>query len=92
MSLTDELANNITDDAINFQYESQIHDEQLLEYKETFLNNLSESEYNLFLNRFVYKKSYKELSVIFDTTESNIRKKVFRLKQKARSFAKNVIK
>ncbi len=88
VSLTDELAATVPDKKAEVFDESELSEEDLLLAKGDFLKSLSKEETFLFRERFVLKKKAKEIALKLDTTESNVRKKIFRLKNKAKEFAK----
>lgn len=89
--LTDYLAQTIVDPSPDISDEPKVSQERIAETKEEFLKSLSQEEYSLFEERFVLKKSCKEIALLKGTTESNIRKRIFRLRQKAKEFAKDCL-
>lgn len=92
VSLTDELAATIPDrKTIDFD-EPQLGEDELLSAKDSFLKSLSPQERELFDERFVRGLKAKEIASAHKTTESNVRKRVFRLKNKAKEYAKAYVK
>lgn len=90
--LTYELAQRISDNREIVPLEEELSDDELLLAKNDFIATLSEKEKDLFYQRFILKKKSEELSLLYSTTPGNIRKRVFRLRVKARSFAKEYLK
>lgn len=90
--LTYELAQSIADSSEEMTFEENLSEEELLIAKESFISSLSEEKKTLFYQRFVLRKKSEELALIFNTTSGNIRKRVFRLRHKARCFAKEYLK
>ncbi|MBP3447223.1 MAG: sigma-70 family RNA polymerase sigma factor [Clostridia bacterium] len=91
ISLTDILANTISDHSVELCDEPELSDEQLLWAKNDFLSSLTEEEKTLFKERFVLNKHSKEIALLYNTTESNVRKKVYRLRVKAKLFTRQYI-
>lgn len=91
VSLTDELAATVPDKKAEAFDEAELSEEDLLSAKDGFLKSLSAEEKTLFHERFVLKKKAKEIALKLGTTESNVRKKIFRLKNKAKEFAKTYV-
>lgn len=89
--LTDILTNTISDRSMELYDEPDVSDEQLLSAKNDFLLNLTNEEKLLFNEKFVLNKSSKEIALLHSTTESNVRKKVYRLRIKAKLFTKQYI-
>lgn len=92
VSLTDELASAIPDEKATFFFEKELSDEELLLAKEDFLKSLTPEEKELFYDRFVLKRKAREIALKFETTESNVRKRIFRLRSKAKQFVKAYVK
>lgn len=88
VSLTDELAATVPDGKAEVFNEAELSEEDLLSAKDGFLKSLSAEEKTLFYERFVLKRKAKEIAIKLGTTESNVRKRVFRLKNKAKEFAR----
>lgn len=86
VSLTDVLIGTISDRRFELYDEPNVSEEQLLSAKDDFLSSLTNEEMVLFNEKFVLNKSSKEIALLHSTTESNIRKKVYRLRIKAKLF------
>lgn len=91
ISLTDILTNTISDLSMELYDEPDVSDEQLLSAKDDFLSSLTSEETVLFNEKFVLNKSSREIALLHSTTESNVRKKVYRLRIKAKLFTKQYI-
>ena len=92
VSLTDELAATIPDSkTVDFD-DSPLSEEDLLSAKNSFLKTLSPEEKELFRDRFVLKEKTKTIAAKHGTTESNIRKKIFKLRNKAKEYTKAYVK
>lgn len=90
--LTHELSQTIADTKDEFSFDKEMSDEDLLLTKDAFIASLSEKERDLFYQRFILKKKSEELALIYGTTPGNVRKRVFKLRQKAREFVKQYLK
>lgn len=92
VSLTDELAATIPDSkTVDFD-DPLFSEEDLLSAKNSFLKTLSPEEKELFRDRFVLKEKAKTIAAKHGTTESNIRKRIFRLRNKAKEYTKAYVK
>ena len=103
VSLTDKLAESIADSKTLFDGEPEFNDDEdayifwhlnfkLLSAKDSFLESLTPEEKELFSERFVLRLKAKEIALRHGTTESNIRKRVFRLKNKAKEYVRTYVK
>lgn len=90
--LTYEMSQTIADTKDEFSFDKVMSDDELLLTKDAFIASLSEIEKDLFYQRFVLKKKSEELALIYGTTAGNVRKRVFKLRQKAREFVKRYLK
>lgn len=59
----------------------------LLQGKDAFLSSLTEGEAELFRLRFVKRKKLKAIAREMGITETNVKQRIFRLKQKAKKYA-----
>ena len=75
-----------------FDGEPEFNDDELLSAKDSFLESLTPEEKELFSERFVLRLKAKEIALRHGTTESNIRKRVFRLKNKAKEYVRTYVK
>lgn len=71
---------------------SPLSEEEILSAKQFVVEQLVDSERQLLNERFVQKKSTAEIALIQNTTEENIRLKIFRLKKKTKNLIKDCIK
>ena len=92
VSLTDKIAESIADSKTLFDGEPEFNDDELLSAKDSFLESLTPEEKELFSERFVLRLKAKEIALRHGTTESNIRKRVFRLKNKAKEYVRTYVK
>lgn len=90
--LTYELTQKISDKGEIVPLEEELSDDEMMLAKDAFIATLSGAERDLFYQRFILKKKSEELSLLYSTTPGNVRKRVFRLRVKARSFVKEYLK
>jgi RNA polymerase sigma-70 factor (ECF subfamily) len=80
------------EDSLDFSeipnYDDLVLQAQIEEYKLKVISGLSKSNQELYQLRFVQKKSYKDLALLYGTSENTMRQRVFSLR---REIIKRVI-
>lgn len=80
--LHEDLAFHTVD--FNEEDSTSLSDEAILSAKQFVVEQLSECERQLLNERFVQRKNIAEMALIHNTTEENIRQKVFRLRKRVK--------
>lgn len=70
---------------------TSLSEEQISQLKEEVFSHLTEPEQKLLHDRYAAKKSFAEIASEQNTTASNIRQRLYRLKQKTKAIIKQLL-